>query len=82
MTRGDVLFYGIVAIAITFFAVVGLWLLREIRRLITTTPRGQRDWTGVAIVFAMMIFGLVAGVGHGFKDLPIGRAFRDLFGTH
>jgi hypothetical protein len=70
----------LVAGAVAFFGVVGWRVVRDIYRLIRGTPKAQRDWIGVAIVLLMAAFGLVTGVGIGFKGLPTGRAFRDLLG--
>lgn len=78
MTSGEALFYAVGAAVSGIFVLVGWRLFRELRWLIKTTPSQERDWTGVAIVLAMMLFGMFIGVGFGAIDLPIGRALRDL----
>jgi hypothetical protein len=47
--------------------------------LIRTKPKGERMWADVAIVLSLILLGMLLDIGLAFKDLPLGRALRDLF---
>jgi hypothetical protein len=72
--------WTVLAILCALVMIVAWKIVRDLYVLIVTKPKGERMWGDVAIVVSLLLAGMLLGGGLGIKDLPLGRALRDLMG--